>query len=103
MINYHFHHCPEYACQMSKYHYRKSSITPPGWAHLFQAQLMGGLTEVRESGRGGGEVIINLEKTMVSALHKELDWRLCSQGSESSPNFSGAKRGYPFRRLSYAG
>ena len=74
-----------------------------GGAYLFQAQLMGGLTEVRESGRGGGGVIIKLEKTMVSAVHKELDWRLCSQGSESSPNFSacmaGAKRGYPFRRL----
>ena len=25
-----------------------------GGAYLFQAQLMGGLTEVRESGRGGG-------------------------------------------------
>ena len=36
---------------MSKYHYRKSSLF--------------------EIGGGGGE-LINLEKTMVSALHREL-------------------------------
>ena len=77
---------------MSKYHYRKSSIKPPGGAYSFQAQLMGVLTEVRESGRGGGgggggQNKMNLEQTMVSALHKELDWRLCSHGSQSNPNF----------------
>ena len=78
-----------YACQMSKYDYRKSSIKPPGGAYSFQAQLMGGLTEVRESGRGGGGGggKINLKKTMVSALHKELDWRLRSHGSQSNPNY----------------
>ena len=82
-----------------------------GGAFFFQAQIMGGLKGGREGGgggglfisspingglnrgkrerqRGGGGGIIHLEKTMVSAVHKELDWRLCSQGSESSPNFS---------------
>ena len=39
---------------MSKYHYRKSS-----------------LFEMGEGGRGGGGSI-NVEKTMVSALHREL-------------------------------
>ena len=44
--------------------YRKSSIKPPG-AYLFEAHLRRGLMET-----GGG--LCNLETTMVSVLHKEL-------------------------------
>ena len=44
--------------------YRKSSINPPsGGSYLFQSHLGGG---------GGG--LFNLEKMMVSVLHKELQY-----------------------------
>ena len=45
--------------------YRKSSIKPPG-AYLFEAHLRRGLMET------GGGGLCNLETTMVSVLHKEL-------------------------------
>ena len=71
--------------------YHKFSINPPKGAYLFQAHLMGG---------GGGliwdGVLFNLEKTMVSVLHKYLEykggkgWRLCSQGSKTNLNFQQA-------------
>ena len=61
--------------------YCKSSIKPPGVLIHFRP-IWGGL---------------NREKTMVSVLHKELEykveklkyksWRSCSQASESNPNF----------------
>ena len=48
--------------------YRKSSIKPIGGSYLFQAHLRRGLIET-----GGG---LLLEKTMVSVLHKELEYKV---------------------------
>ena len=49
--------------------FRKSSINPPGGgACLFQTHLRGGLIET------GG--LTNLAKTMVSVLHKELEFKV---------------------------
>ena len=55
--------------------YRKSSIKRPRMAYLFQAHLRGGGGGLH---RDGG--LFNLEKTMVSVLHKELDtkWKSSS-------------------------
>ena len=58
----------------------------------------GGLFELGGGGRGGGGGLFNLEKTMVSVLHKEgriqsrkaqvqQGWRPGSRGSESNSNF----------------
>ena len=54
-----------------------------------------GLIEIRGYLREGGLFIV--EKTMVSVLHKELEykvessstrgWKSCTRGSESNPNF----------------
>jgi len=56
--------------------YRKSFIKPPGVLILFQAHLSrGGLTE--KGGlfeRRGG--LFHLETTMVSVLHKELEYKV---------------------------
>ena len=50
--------------------FRKSSINPPGGggACLFQTHLRGGLIETG--------VLTNLAKTMVSVLHKELEYKV---------------------------
>ena len=55
--------------------YRKSSIKPPG-TYLFEAHLRRGLIET-----GGGLIweggrLCNLETTMVSVLHKELECKV---------------------------
>ena len=47
--------------------YRKSSIKPSGGAYLFQAHFRG-------LNRDGG--LIYLEKTMMSVLHKELEYKV---------------------------
>ena len=53
--------------------YRKSSIKPSGGAYLFQAHFRG-------LNRDGGLIweggLFNLEKTMVSVLHKELEYKV---------------------------
>ena len=51
--------------------YRKSSIKPPGGrrTYLLQAHLRGGGLK-----REGG--LFNLEKTMVSVLHNELEYKV---------------------------
>ena len=59
--------------------YRKSSIKLPGGkAYLLKAYLRGWINRDRgliwERGRGGG--LFNLEKTMVSVLHKELEYKV---------------------------
>ena len=48
--------------------YCKSSIRAPG-AYLFQSHLRGDLIETGAYLKGGG--LFNLEKTMVSVLHKK--------------------------------
>ena len=48
--------------------YRKSVIKPPGGAYLFQAHLRRGLIETIS--------LLNLETTMVSVLHKELQCKV---------------------------
>ena len=50
--------------------YRKSSIKSGGGAYLFQTQLkgVGGLIETGS--------LFNLAKTMVSVLHKELEYKV---------------------------
>ena len=56
--------------------YRKSSIKPPE-GYLFQAHMSrgGGLIEAGGAYlRGGG--LFNLAKTMVSVLHKELEYKV---------------------------
>ena len=53
--------------------YCKSCIKhPPGGSYLFQAHLKGRLIEEGL----GGEGLFNLETTMVSVLHKELEYKL---------------------------
>ena len=53
-----------------KLSYRKSPIKPPGGAYLIHAHLRGGsLIET-----GGG--LFNLETTMVSVLHEELEYKV---------------------------
>ena len=58
------------------------------FTYLFQAHLMGWGPYLR-----GGGGLFNLEKTMVSVLLKDLEykvskgWRLCSQGSKTNQNF----------------
>ena len=48
--------------------YRKSSIKPPG-GYLFQAHLLvGGLIEAGD--------LFNLEKAIVSVLHRELEYKM---------------------------
>ena len=56
-----------------KFLYRKSSIKPPG-AYLFQAHLRGSLIET--GGIFKREGLFNLEKTTVSVLHKELEYKV---------------------------
>ena len=78
----------------TSYKYRKSSFKPSGTggAYLFQTHGRG-LIET------GG--LFNLADTMVSVLHKELDykmdnlsksWRSCTQGSKTNPNFQLVKK-----------
>ena len=55
--------------------YRKSSNKPPPpGAYLFQAHLRGGLIETWGLFERGG--LFNLETTMVSVLHKELEYKV---------------------------
>ena len=55
--------------------YRKSSIKPPSpGAYLFQAHLRGSLIET--GGIFKREGLFNLEKTTVSVLHKELEYKV---------------------------
>ena len=54
--------------------YRKSSIKPPG-ANLFEAHLRQGLIETGGLIWEGGR-LCNLETTMVSVLHKELEYKV---------------------------
>ena len=55
--------------------YRKSSIKPPSpGAYLFQAHLRGSLIEM--GGIFKREGLFNLEKTTVSVLHKELEYKV---------------------------
>ena len=56
--------------------YRKSSIKPPrrGGGLFFQAHLRG-LNRDRAYLRWGGS-LLHLEKTIVSALHKELEYKV---------------------------
>ena len=58
------------------YNYRKSSIKPPRGAYLFQTNLSGGggLIETGDLFERGG--LFNLEKTMVSILHKKLEYKV---------------------------
>ena len=63
--------------------YRKYSVKPPG-AYLFQTHLRGGwgLIEMKglfDGGRGGGlggEGLFNLTKTIVSVVHKDLEYKV---------------------------
>ena len=53
-----------------KLSYRKSPIKPPGGDYLIHAHLRGGsLIET-----GGG--LFNLETTMVSVLHEEIEYKV---------------------------
>ena len=54
--------------------YRKSSNKLPPGAYLFQAHLRGGLIETWGLFERGG--LFNLETTMVSVLHKELEYKV---------------------------
>ena len=54
--------------------YRKSSIKPPG-TYLFEAHLRRGLIETGGAYLRGGR-LCNLETTMVSVLHKELEYKV---------------------------
>ena len=56
------------------YHHRKSSIKHPGGAYLFQAHLRVGLIET--GGLFERRGLFNLEATMVSVLHKELECKV---------------------------
>ena len=56
--------------------YRKSSIKPPGGAYLFEAYLRGLIDRDRGGYLRGGVCLFNLEKTMVSVLHKELEYKV---------------------------
>ena len=62
------------ATRNSFYTYRKSAIKPPGGGYLFQAIWEGGLIETRGLFEKGG--LFNLEKTMVSVLHKKLNYKV---------------------------
>ena len=53
--------------------YRKSSIKPSGGAYLFQAHFRGFNRDGRLIWERG---LFNLEKTMVSVLHKELEYKV---------------------------
>ena len=76
--------------------YRKSSMKPSGGLIYFEPILARGLK--RDGELIWEECFFNLEKTMVSVLHKKTriqsgwtqvkeGWRTCSWGSESHPNF----------------
>ena len=85
---------------MNDENYRKAPLTvnpllSPPRVYLFQAHLRGGGGLIEAGGlfeRGG---LFNLAKTMVSVLHKELEYKVeklrsfrsCCWGSESNPNF----------------
>ena len=53
--------------------YRKSSMKPSGGLIYFKP-ILGGLN--RDGGLIWEECLFNLEKTMVSALHKELEYKV---------------------------
>ena len=55
--------------------YRKSSIKPPG-TYLFEAHLRRGLIETGGEAYLRGGRLCNLETTMVSVLHKELEYKV---------------------------
>ena len=67
-------HSMQHTTKNSFYTYHKSSIKPPREAYLFQAHLRGGLIETRGLFEKGG--LFNLEKTMLSLLHKELKYKV---------------------------
>ena len=57
--------------------YRKSSIKLPGGeAYLLKAYLRGWINSDRGLIWEGGGGLFNLEKTMVSVLHKELEYKV---------------------------
>ena len=57
--------------------YRKSSIKLPGGeAYLLKAYLRGWINRDRGLISDGGGGLFNLEKTMVSVLHKELEYKV---------------------------
>ena len=59
--------------------YRNSSIKPPGGLFYLKPIWGDWLIETGglfERGEGGGVCLFNLEKTMVSVLHKELEYKV---------------------------
>ena len=58
----------QHTTKNSFYTYRKSSISPPGGLIYFKPIRGGGLIET------GG--LVNLEKTFVSVLHEELEYKV---------------------------
>ena len=53
--------------------YRKSSIKPSGGGLIYFKPILGGLLVTGAYLRGG---LIYLEKTMMSVLHKELEYKV---------------------------
>ena len=78
-------------------------LSPPGrgWG-MFLSNTYGGLNRDRGLIREGG--VFNLSNTMMSVLHKELDykmenlsksWRSYSQGSKTNPDFQLVDNKHP--------
>ena len=57
-----------------KLEYTVNPLLSPRGAYLFQAHLRGGLIETGGLFKRGG--LFNLETTMVSVLHKELEYKV---------------------------
>ena len=80
----------DYWWHISWLSYALNSLLTPQRPYLFQAHLRGSSLETGGLFERG---VFNLEKTMVSVLHKDLEyivdkgWRSCSQGSKTNPNF----------------